>query len=180
MNQIDLLRDLVERLRELFEGYSLPNKAGVLQEVRVFAQYLPQPEGLTIADKGNSGLKSYADADYESNFPCIIVKLMDQTDNEERGNDGSQVNVRILTGIYDDAKACQGYIDVLNIQEKIREYLLEYRILAEKYLLVMPLVSKVSDVETWPVYFGEQSLTYIVARPVMGTEWVYGRKQPPA
>ena len=177
MNQIRLLQDLVHRLTELFKGYSLPNKAGVLQEVQVFAQYLPQPEGLTLADKSQTGLKSYGDGDYESNFPCIIVKLVDQTDEEERGNDGSRVTVKILTGIYDEGKQCQGYVDVLNIQEKIRAYLLEYRVLVNKYLLLMPLVSKLIETETWPVYFGEQTMTYIVARPVQDSEWIYQHKR---
>lgn len=180
MNQVNLLQDLTDRLRLLFKGYSLPNKSGILQEVQVFRQYLPQPEGITFTDKGKDGLKNYGSTDYESNFPCVIVKLVDQVDEEERGNDGSKVRVTILTGVYDDSKECQGYLDVLDMQEKIRDYLLEHRIIARKYLQLMPMLSKLLESETWPVYFGEQSLTYVVARPVMGTEWIHGRRQPPA
>ena len=177
MNQIRLLQDLADRLRELLRGYSLPNKAGVLQEVQVYRQYLPQPEGLTFTDKGKDGLKNYSAVDYESNFPCVIVKLTEQLDEEERGNDGTKVSVSILTAIYDEGKKCQGYIDILTLQEEIRGCLLEHRILADRYLLMMPLKAKLLEVDTWPVYWGEQTMTYVVARPVMGMEWIHGRKE---
>lgn len=180
MNQIRLLQDLTDRLRLLFEGYSLPNKSGTLQEVQVFRQYLPQPEGLTFTDRERGGLKNYGASDFDSNFPCVIVKLLEQTDREERGNDGTTVKVAILTGIYDESRECQGYIDILNLQERIREYLLEYRLLGERYLLVMPLVSKLIESESWPVYWGEQTMTYIAARPVMGMDWIQGKHCPPA
>lgn len=174
MNQTRLLQDMTDRLRLLFRGYSLPNKSGTLQEVQVFRQYLPQPEGLTFADRGQEGLKHYGASDFDSNFPCVIVKVLEQTDREERGDDGSTVKVSILTAIYDESKECQGYIDILNMQEKIREYLLEYRLLAERYLLVMPLMSRLIESESWPVYWGEQMMSYVTARPVMGMDWIQG------
>ncbi len=66
-------------LRELLRGYSLPSRfqgadgaepsmQAVMQEVKVFAQYLPQPSGITFAEKA-AGLKNYTSDDYESNFP---------------------------------------------------------------------------------------------------------------
>ena len=179
MNQIRLLQDLTDRMRLLFKGYSLPNKLGVLQEVQVFRQYLPQPEGITFTERERSGLKNYSASDYESNFPAIIVKLGEQVDREEPGNEGTTVGVTLLTVIYDESKTCQGYIDLLNMQEMMREYLLEHRVLAEKYLLQMPVKSRVLEVETWPVYWGEQTMTYEVARPVMGMECIQGRPVRP-
>ncbi len=177
MDSVRLLQALVDQLRVLFRGYSLANKAGILQEVQVFRQYLPQPAGITFSDKDHTGLPNYGSADYESNFPCIIVKCEEQLDTEERGDDGTRVNVKVLTGIYDDNRECQGYIDILNMQEKIRAYLLEHRVIADRFLLMMPMKSKLLETETWPVYFGEQVMTYITARPMMGSEWIYGHKR---
>ena len=63
MNRIVLLDNLVERLSKVFRGYELPNKAGVLQEVQVFSQYVPQPQGITFGDKEQSGVKNYGASD---------------------------------------------------------------------------------------------------------------------
>ncbi len=170
-------------LRELLRGYSLPSRfqgadgaepsmQAVMQEVKVFAQYLPQPSGITFAEKA-AGLKNYTSDDYESNFPCVIVKLADMTDTEEQSRKHSSVKVSILAGVYDESPECQGYIDLLNLQEHIRIWLMDQRVLAHKYLLKMPLVSKLDDTETWPVYFGIMDMEYELGRPVRSSEFVY-------
>lgn len=167
------MEDLILRLHKLMEGRSLPGKSGLLQDIKIFAQYVPQPSGITFADRDNKGLKHYEAGDYESNFPCIIVRLEDMTDLEERSRTHSICNVKLLIGIYDDKPECQGYVDVLDIQEAIRSYLLEHRILCSKHLLVMPVKCRLLDNDTWPVYFGEISLAYQVGRPVRAPEFVY-------
>ena len=176
MNRAVLIDDLVSRMKKVFAGYTLLNKAGVLQEVRVFGQYVPQPQGLTFSDKANAGLKNYGSSDYEMNFPCVVVRLGEMTDNEERSLTQSNVNVTLLMGIYDDGEECQGYRDVLNMQEKVRVDLLEHRVLAGKHLLLMPVKSRLLDAETWPVYFGEMDLVYQTGRPMQGYGWVEGRR----
>ena len=99
MNQQLLIEDLTRELTQEFTGYELLNKSKVLQQVQVYAQYLPQPQGITFTDKDNAGIKSYTSTDYETNFPCVIVKLIDQTDNEERSFIRSAVNVTILAAV---------------------------------------------------------------------------------
>ena len=172
MNRITLLDDLVSRMKKVFTGYMLPNKSGVLQEVRVFGQYVPQPQGLTFGEKSNAGLKNYGAADYEENFPCVVVRLGEMTDSEERSLTQSGVNVTLLFGVYDDGVECQGYRDVLNMQESVRVDLLEHRVLAGKHMLMMPVKSRLLEAETWPVYFGELDLVYQVGRPMQGYGWV--------
>ena len=171
MTRLDLLNELHRRLTDLFKDYSLPNKAGVLQNVAVFKQYLPQPQGITFADR-NTGIKSYSESDYESNFPCVIVKLDEMTDYEERSRNHSQVNVTLLAGVYDESPECQGYQDILNLQEVMRAYLLEHRVVGRKFVLNMPLKSRLLELDTWPVWFGEMTLTFTAGRPVMRNEWV--------
>ena len=176
MNQRVLIAELVKELEKLFAGYELRNKLGVLQQLQIFPQYLPQPAGITFTDKENAGLKNYSANDYESNFPCIIVKLEDMVDNEERSFVRSQVNVRLLIAVYDENKDCQGYLDILDIQEKLRQYLLENRVIASRYVLNMPLKSRIIESETWPVYWGEQELVFTAGHPSMAHDYIH---EPP-
>lgn len=188
MTRADLMTELVDGLGKLLKGYSLPSRMQgtdglepsmqtVMQEVKVFAQYIPQPSGITFEDR-KTGLKNYADYDYESNFPCVIVKLGDMTDTEEQSQSHSSVKVDLLLGVYDESPACQGYIDLLNLQEMIRKWLMDRRVFAHKYLLRMPLISKLDESETWPVYFGTMSLMYELGRPVRSSGYVYRYGQP--
>lgn len=166
MSEILLLDELVKRLKILFQDYSLLNKAGILQTLQIFSQYLPQPAGITITER-KSGVKNYSDEDFTNNFPCVIVQLGEVTDREELEINRSVCRVNLITGIYDALPECQGYRDVLNIQDRIRTELLTSRVIAERFRLRMPLKSKLLDVESWPVYYGVQELEFDIGRPVM-------------
>ena len=100
------------------------------------------------------------------------MRLGEMTDSEERSVNQSLVNVTLLMGVYDEGVQCQGYRDVLNMQEAARVDLLEHRVLAGKHLLKMPVKSRLLDADTWPVYFGEMDLVYQVGRPMQGYGWV--------
>lgn len=171
MIELDLLDELSARLEDLFAGYTLLNKAKVLQEVKIYKQYLPQSSGMTIG--GTKGLGGYSDADYESNFPCIIVKYLDHTDKEERRIDQSMTNIKVLYGVYDDAPECQGYRDILNMIDTTRATLLQERIIGKQFLLNMPMKSRLLDGDTWPVYFGEIDLWFTTGRAIMGKDYIY-------
>ncbi len=195
MTRADLITELVDGLQKLLRGYTLPSRLHgvdgenpdiqtVMQEVKVFAQYLPQPSGITFDSREYPNarkydrLKNYADNDYESNFPCVIVKLGELTDTEEQSVNHSSVKVDLLLGVYDESPECQGYIDLLNLQEIIRAWLMDRRVLAHKFLLRMPLVSRLDETETWPVYFGVMSMQYELGRPVRSSGYVYRYGQP--
>ena len=190
MTRAELMESLTQELREVLRGYTLPSRLHgvdgiapsmqtVMQEVKVFAQYLPQPSGITFDDREypnireHDRIKKYDADDYESNFPCVIVKLGDMTDTEEQDRKHSSVKVSILAGVYDESPECQGYVDLLNLQEVIREHLMEHRVLGHKFLLRMPLVSKLDETETWPVYFGVMDMQYELGRPVRSSGYVY-------
>ena len=81
MTQINLIDALVAYLTELFKDYELPAKSGLLQTVKVFAQYLPQPKEVEVAVNDDDDSESeaitpegYSPEDIESLFPCVIVK----------------------------------------------------------------------------------------------------------
>ena len=173
MNEIDLQDSMCDLLRDIFAGYQLLNKGGNLQEVQIFAQYVPQPAGITIHSRENTGLKNYTDTDYESNFPCIVAILNECEDREERRIDASTVKMTLLFCVYDDAPECQGYRDLLNMQERVRNYLLVNRIVNNRFRLEMPVKTRLIPCETWPVYFGEMDLIFQSGRPSMPKSFVF-------
>ena len=166
MLELDLINALAEWLGRLFLGYTLLNKEKVLQQVRIFRQYLPQASGLAVRDDD-------VKEDYEDNFPCIIVKYTDHTNKEERRLDMSETNIKLLFGIYDNSAECEGWMDIMNMMEKVRTKLLLERVIAGRFILNMPLKTKLYEAgDTWPVYFGEMALVFSTGRPVMGRDFV--------
>ena len=160
-------------LREIFRDYRLLNKSGVIQEVRVFPQYIPQPAGITFADQEQSGLEHYGESDYEANFPGIVVKLGDMTDNEEGRIDHSRAGLRLLFGVYDDTAESGGWRDVLAMMEKVRQKWLSERLIARKFFVRMPLTARLLEADTYPVYFGEMLAELETGRTSRPMDFVY-------
>lgn len=167
-----LLQDaLAAHLQALFAEYTLPTKSGKEKTVRVFSQYLPQPKGPTVKPKGRKededAEAEYSAEDFEENFPCIVVKFDEGTDKEENVQDPTRINVRILVGTYDSNPDCQGYRDVLNVLETIRQDLLTSRFLEKKYKLEMPFKWYLFEDQPWPVFFGQIETVWETGRPQM-------------
>lgn len=170
MIELNLLDALVARLRELFNDYELKAKSGLLQKVKIIPQYLPQPSAVNVkTDDETIEPQGYTVTDIESIFPCVIVQVGEVLDKEEGNLDQSRVNVGFIIGIYDDSKDCQGYRDVYNIIEVIRQDLLTMpgRVLAQRYRLEMPLRSDLIQEQEWPFYFGYIETVWETGRPLM-------------
>ncbi|MDR1509230.1 MAG: hypothetical protein LBS53_06290 [Synergistaceae bacterium] len=168
MIAVNLQDALAERLRELFKDYMLPAKDGTEKVVKVFTQYLPQPKGPTVKPRGQQEETQeavYGPEDFEANFPCAVVKFDEGTDKEENAPDATRVTVRILIGAYDDTPDCQGYRDVMNIVETVRQELLTTRYLERKYRLEMPFKWYLFDEQPWPVFFGQIESVWETGRP---------------
>lgn len=172
MIAVNLLDALVKRIEELFEEAPLLSaKDGTRKKVNVFAQFLPQPRGLTVKPKGEApiGPQGYGPADIENNFPCVIVKLDEAQDKEEGNLDQARAVVRILAGAYDDSPDCQGFRDVLEIVERVRQDLLTMpaRVLDRRYRLEMPMKWYLFEDQPWPVFFGVLDTIWEIPRPMM-------------
>ena len=175
MIEINLLDTIVSELTELFADYELQAKSGAQQNVKVFAQHLPQPKEFEVAtDNDDSEEESieaegFSEVDIESLFPCVLA-VLDGTEVKEEGTtDSYRIKLKILVGVYDDNANLQGYRDSLEIIEKIRQYLLslENRILGERYQLQMPMSSDLDGGENFPFFFGEINTVWETARPLM-------------
>jgi hypothetical protein len=180
MIALNLLDALVARLQAIFSDYALPAKGGEEKNIKIFSQYLPQPKGPTVTPGGQAEDEElegvYGPKDFEANFPCIIVKFDEGTDKEENTSDATRIAVRILVGAYDESPDCQGYRDVMNILETIRQELLTARYLERKYKLEMPFKWYLFEDQPWPVFFGQIETVWETGRPVMpGAGNIYGR-----
>ncbi len=164
---------LKAKMSEIFADYSLTNKNGVLQNVRIFSQYMPLPNGISLANKA-SGIKNYDETDYEANFPCVIIHYDDCVDDEERRLELSTHKVKLIFGAYDEDKECQAYIDIMQMMDIVKLELLTRRILAGKFRLNMPVKSQLLELDTWPIYFGQLDLIYESGRATMPADFVYG------
>ena len=169
MIELDVIDALAARLQAIFDGITLPGKDGVQRPIQIFKQYLPLSSGFTSGS--STGLAGYNDTDYESNFPCVIVKYLEHTDKEEKRFDQSMTSLKLIYGIYDDSQDCQGYRDILNMIDMSRLALLQERTLANQFMMAMPVKTRLLDADTWPVYFGEMDLYYITGRPIMGRDF---------
>jgi hypothetical protein len=168
------------RFQEIFSDYTLPTKGGAEKNVKIFTQYLPQPKRPTIKPRGEVTEEEpddvYGPEDFEANFPCVIVKIDEGTDKEENTSDATRILVRILIGVYDDNPNCQGYRDVMNILETIRQDLLSNRYLERKYRLEMPFDWYLFEDQPWPVFFGQIETLWETGRPVVpGSGNIYGK-----
>lgn len=181
MTELFLVDALVKKLKDLFKDYELKSKSGLLQAVKVFPQYLPQPEPVTVntieedeTENKKIEPQGYSAADFESNFPCVIVKFDETTVREEGALNALRTNILFLVGIYDKSPDNQGYRDVLNIIDTIEQEILENRILEKKYRLEMPLKSYLFDEQPWPVFFGQIETTWETGRPMMPRNFARG------
>ena len=168
-----VLQDLlVDKLKEIFKDYSLLAKNGTLQEVQVFPQFLPQPEGVTIREKKSDYAivpQGYEVEDIESLFPCVLVKVEGSRDNISRSLRKSQIDVKIIAGTYDNTQDCQGYRDVLNIMSKIRLELLTLPgyVLDERFRLSNDLMNmQLFDDREWPYFFATIETVWEAAQPL--------------
>ena len=165
MNELELIDALVARLEHLFYGHPFINRKGETQElspVKVYGQYIPQKEGLSETEN-----------DFMENFPCVIVKLIDRTDNEERSITLTELNVKLICAVYDESLISIGYRDVMNMLSMMRDDFFNDRFIAQKFRVKMPLKSRMIEGDTWPVSYGEIELKIETGRKLEPNEYIY-------
>lgn len=176
MNDLDLIDALSERLKNLFYGERFLNRrkdSSEYQDVKIFAQYIPQSEGITLNNHGANAFDLYTEDDFMKNFPGIIVKFLERTDNEEKTIIMSQIAVKLLVCVYDESPENAGYRDVLNMIAMMRDSFRSERFIAGKYRILMPLKSKLIEADSWPVCYGEIELKLETGRKLEPNEYIY-------
>lgn len=75
----------------------------------------------------------------------------------------STVEIKITIGIqsseYINLYGCAGYMDILNIMERIKQDLLKARVLDKKFLIDDSIVCEITDEQAYPFLRGEMKIT---------------------
>lgn len=152
-----MLQDFLveEELPRLFDSYRLKNVEGQLAPINFHKQYLPKK-------------KRRNDLDH---FPFINTIVLDGEDPAiDRMN---LVHVLFMIGIYDPDDDRQGYIDCMNITQKMYYYFLRKRLFKNKYEIQYPLKWQVNDDDLGDHYFAGLETYWSMAKVNQDNEKLY-------
>lgn len=142
---IMLLDELKAFAEEIVRTYVLEtNQPGLTKQPKVITGYLPPK-------------KSTPDPDY----PFVIVRLSDGTDDQN----GSTVGVRILVGTYSEDPQ-NGWRDVANIIWRMRTALLTTRVIGGRFRLEYPITFEMPEEQPFPEWVGVMDTVWILPQPV--------------
>ena len=97
-------------------------------------------------------------------YPLIIVSLQEERDNiGESGREASMATVGLTFGIFAEDK--DGWMDLLNIMETVRQRILTNRTVANRHRLVEAVEWKAIEAQPYPFWFGYGTLKYSIAQP---------------
>lgn len=103
-----------------------------------------------------------------SEFPYCKIELGDGSDDK----DGSGQDVILVFGVRDDDPEYQGYRDVMNGIESVREYFLKYPTLDGRFEVQRPIQWTIPDnPATYPAYFGALILRFSIPQPQRVSEY---------
>ena len=143
MTIVELMDHLAKFLELAVADYSAKQKTGTTPVV-VYAGYPP--------------IRTNA-AEKESFIYALVLASTDAADNNM-----STAKVEIGFSIYDDDKT-DGWRSLYNLMEHIRQYMLKFRIVAERSRLDLPLKTEVIDAQPFPQWQGKITATYTIWQP---------------
>ena len=97
-------------------------------------------------------------------YPAIIIGVK----RGQQSWDSETVTVEVIIGCFDDSLDQQGYSDVVNLVQRLKERLRFEDIIRERFPIRMPLQWEInrkasqagSGVNAYPYWFGEMQLTF--------------------
>ncbi|MDO4301780.1 MAG: hypothetical protein Q4D26_10365 [Clostridia bacterium] len=93
-------------------------------------------------------------------IPYIILRLLTGKDEQkESEEENSTIKVRLIAATYSEDSE-KGYIDVMNVIDRLRIELLKNRVLNNKYTLKLPLEYIIYEDDTGPYSIGEIITTW--------------------
>lgn len=106
-------------------------------------------------------LMKLPDAEAETKkIPYILLQLLTGQDHESEGEPrSSECKVRVIVATYSEDGG-EGAMDVLNVITRIRAELLKQTVVAERYIVKMPLEYMVYPEDTAPYHLGEMMLIF--------------------
>lgn len=136
MTPIALQSSLVSDFKVELSEERFKNAKGDSVALNIYPQSLPAKKGQKDSD----------------HFPYIVVKLIEGGSENEEDDDTCKID--IIIGIYDDNDNYQGYKDVVNVIEKIKQRLFRKKVYSNEFSLKYPFKWLVHEDDTYPYYFG--------------------------
>ena len=135
MTPIMLQSTLIDDLKKLLCDFKLKNTKNELTEINIYPQFLPS--------KTNK-----KDSEY---FPYVVIRVME---GEKLGvDDDTTCKIAFVMGVYDEATDNQGYRDIMEIIERIKQHIFTQRSLGP-FSVSYPFKWMVHDEEAYPYFFG--------------------------
>ncbi|WP_026766126.1 hypothetical protein [Selenomonas ruminantium] len=94
--------------------------------------------------------------------PCIVIRPVEITDTHE----DSQVKLQLLAVTYNSDME-NGHLELYHIMEYVRQVLEQNPIIAELFMLQMPVKTIIPEDQPWPEWWAYMELTYTVGLPGM-------------
>lgn len=132
MTSLDVLRTLEAYLKEQLKDYRVYDQDQRAFTVNVFSGALP---------------KKMRDTNDQSYYPAVYPITLGATDT----TDGSSINVRVVLAVHDSGVA-DGYVELFNLMEKVRQILLKATIIDGRVLINLPLKWETSLDTMWPIW----------------------------
>ncbi|WGV57791.1 hypothetical protein QIH01_20180 [Brevibacillus brevis] len=140
MTPVLLMRSLQTFLEQVVANVELTSPKSASARPQVFLEALPQRK---------------ADSQ-EEDYPFIIVRAAGGEDQA----DGSTFSITLLVGTH--SKSDDGFIDVLNIIEDVRQALLKKRVVGQSFRMELPFKWKLYDEQPYPGWIGEMNTLWTI------------------
>lgn len=157
MTPLQLQRELVTELKQLFQNFFLPTPQKdaegkpIVSTPHIYTQWLPIA---SVNLNGESEEEFFTMEEPEEPFPYIIVRLMEgMVDAETEVYPKHITDIVLIIGVYDETEE-RGHEDILIMIQRIYEHFAKNPILAKKYRHVGEFQYALEGEHFWPKYMG--------------------------
>ncbi|MFX3673288.1 MAG: hypothetical protein ACE3JQ_02405 [Paenisporosarcina sp.] len=146
MFPLELLNDLKEELQTELSGMTFINANETNVPFNIYQHRLPYKE----SEKDSA------------HFPFILLKIVDG--NIDGETEAAVSSIVIVVGLIDESLDNQGHVDVINVLEKIYQYIVKKRTFSNKYSLTFPIRYQLDDEDYHPFHFGYMETNWEMMR----------------
>ena len=141
-----LVSAVVREVHTATANYRMKAEGQEEKKVSVYAQHIPDED---IRD--------------DTYYPLVIVSWQKTEDVTDPEKVGAEATIGLTFGVYGEDK--EAWRDLLSIMERVRQRLLIFRKLENRFRIVLPTKFETIDVQPYPYYFGYATLVYTIAQP---------------